>query len=201
MSSAILFCVLAFVFAPFFEISTTFYVQALPKPRGLPPISSVASRGTTRQILAFLAAHNAIRAEYKVPDLIWSRSLADKAVFWADKCLFKHSDGVLSSTPYGENVAAATGDFSITDAFATFISDKGKWFAVEKTLFHLRHLIDKYDPSHPSYLRFTQVVWKSTTEVGCAVSQCNSLFNQNVGPAMMYVCLYNPAGNVVGQIK
>lgn len=199
MSSVILLCVLAFVFGPFFQIS---YVQALPKPRALPSISSVASRGTTRQILAFLDAHNAIRAEYKVPDLRWSSSLAEKAVFWADKCLFQHSNGVLISTPYGENIAAGTGEFSVTDAVATFINDKGKWFAIHSTYDLLTLLlIDKYDPSHPSYLRFTQVVWKSTTEIGCAVSQCNSLFDQNASPARIYVCLYNPAGNVVGQAE
>lgn len=57
----------------------------------------------------------------------------------------------------------------------------------------------QYDPTHPSYLLFTQVVWKSTTQLGCAVSSCDGIFDRALGPAALYVCLYDPVGNVIGQ--
>ena len=60
-------------------------------------------------------------------------------------------------------------------------------------------LADNYNPAHPSYLRFTQVVWRSTTELGCSVSVCENFFDSKHGRANFFVCLYNPAGNVVGQ--
>jgi len=175
-----LFYVLAFFCVPFFQ-QAAFFVHALPKPRALPDISSVASRGTSRQNNAFLDAHNAVRSQHGASALTWSSDLANRAAFWADGCQLKHSGGVLRSTSYGENIAAGTGGFSVTDAAATFIDDKAQ-----------------YNPSYPSYLRFTQVVWKSTTELGCAVSECKNLFGPNTGTSKIFVCLYNPPGNVVG---
>jgi len=153
-------------------------VQAFPTP---------TANGPTRfprqfdQISAFLNAHNAIRAQHNATALRWSPYFARVAEFWADQCQFKHTNGVLSKEPYGEILAAGTGDFPIDAAVETFVSDQGK-----------------YHPANPSYLRFTQVVWKSTTQVGCAVSQCDDIFDPSFGTATLYVCLYNPPGNVIG---
>ncbi|KAJ3507224.1 hypothetical protein NLJ89_g6429 [Agrocybe chaxingu] len=175
------FVALFYTFALLFTLFTSgIYAHVIPRHRHVP---AIASRGSQRQIDAFLDAHNTIRASHSAPALTWSTSLAEKAELWADRCQFKHSDGRLSDTLYGENIAAATGDFTIPAAVATFISDE-----------------DKYDPANPSYLRFTQVVWKSTTELGCAVSQCRGLFPQALSTrTTLYVCLYNPAGNIVGK--
>ena len=32
--------------------------------------------------------------------------------------------------------------------------------------------IGQYNPNNPTYSHFTQVVWKSTTQLGCAVATC-----------------------------
>jgi len=175
---------LFFVLAVIFSFFPNLYVGAYPSllRRHVPPLHSIASRDTTRQIDAFLDAHNTIRAEHNATALQWSTTLAQNAETWADQCQFKSTNGVLSNELYGENIAAGTGDFSITAAVASFVQDQ-----------------DKYDPANPSYLHFTQVVWKSTTELGCAVSQCDGIFDKSLGPASLYVCLYNPVGNVIGQ--
>ena len=49
------------------------------------------------------------------------------------------------------------------------------------------------EPIKPSgnYLHYTQIIWKKTTEVGCAISKCN---NGNY----YCVCNYSPPGNVIG---
>lgn len=130
----------------------------------------------------FLNAHNEVRLQHGAVPLTWSSSLADKAEQWANQCQFKHTDGVLSTTSYGENIAAGTGQFTIRKAVGTFVADEGK-----------------YDPAHPSYLHFTQVVWKATTQLGCAVAQCDGIFDKSAGKASLYVCLYDPVGNVIGQ--
>ncbi|KAF9057924.1 CAP domain-containing protein [Panaeolus papilionaceus] len=145
--------------------------------------SEIASRTPEQDIDTYLTSHNVIRAIHNATALEWSKPLALKARFWAGMCRFQHSGGILSSTTYGENIAAGSGDFPIEAAVATFVSDE-----------------DQYDPANPSYLRFTQVVWKSTTEVGCAANTCIGLFkDQPLTPVTMYVCLYNPAGNIIGK--
>jgi len=154
----------------------------MPRSRHRSSLHSIAGRQSFAQVSAFLDAHNSVRALHNAPALKWSPSLAKKAKKWADKCQFKHSDGNLSDQIYGENVAAGTGIFPISAAVATFVDDQSK-----------------YDPAHPSFLRFTQVVWKSTSELGCAVSKCNGIFDKSLGPATFYVCLYDPAGNVIGK--
>lgn len=120
-----LFYFLAFFCASLLQSQAALFAHALPKPRQLPDVSSVASRGTPRQNSAFLDQHNAVRNPHGAPALTWSRDLADKAAFWADRCKLEHSGGVLSSNRYGENIAGGTGSFSITDAVSTFINDGG----------------------------------------------------------------------------
>ena len=39
----------------------------------------------------------------------------------------------------------------------------------------------QYDPSNPVASHFTQMVWKSTTQLGCAVQSCNGIFDSSYG--------------------
>ncbi|GAW08618.1 CAP domain-containing protein [Lentinula edodes] len=163
-------------------LSTFFLVHAVPIGLGLG--NSLSSRDDSYlDITQYLAAHNTIRAVHDAPLLIWSDDLAIGAQAWANACNFKHSDGVLSELPYGENMAAATGDFGINAAVESFMSDE-----------------DSYDPSSPTFSDFTQIVWKNTTTVGCAYNtQCGNIFPSSSSMATLHVCLYNPPGNVVGE--
>ena len=38
-----------------------------------------------------------------------------------------------------------------------------------------------YNPNNPVASHFTQVVWKGTTQVGCAVQLCDGVFSSNAG--------------------
>ncbi|TDL29851.1 PR-1-like protein [Rickenella mellea] len=144
------------------------------------PSLSAPSGATPDDISAYLTAHNDARAEHGAAPLTWSDDLASKAQEWANGCQFKHSGGSLG--PYGENLAAGTGSFPIASAIGLWVAEG-----------------PQYDPSNPQASHFTQVVWKATTQVGCAAAQCEGIFDASYGPATYYVCEYNPAGNVLTQ--
>lgn len=142
-----------------------------------------SKRASITQMTSFLSSHNLERLVRGARPLTWSSSLASKAEEWANSCQFRHSDGVLIDEPYGENIVAASGRFTVESAVKTFIDTKPQ------------------SSSEPFYNQWTQVVWKDTKELGCAVSTCNNIFEPAYGPATMMVCLYYPAGNVVGEFK
>jgi len=63
-----------------------------------------------------------------------------------------------------------------------------------------------YNPDNPTYSHFTQVVWKSTTQLGCAIVNCHPaglmntdgspLFEERFGDSLFAVCEYDPPGNI-----
>ncbi|KAJ7590312.1 PR-1-like protein [Mycena floridula] len=149
---------------------------------GLAMPVSRSSETSADDIAAYLQSHNDARAQHGANPLSWSDDLASKAQSWADRCVFEHSGGSLG--PFGENLAAGTGSFGIADAIQIWV-DEAK----------------DYNPAAPVASHFTQVVWKSTTQVGCAVQSCNGIFDPVFGPANFFVCEYNPAGNVIGEFS
>ncbi|TEB35737.1 PR-1-like protein [Coprinellus micaceus] len=169
--------------ALFVTLLTLLDLQVLAAP-GHHTALAMARRSITLKssdIDTFLDAHNIVRSQHGAAPLTWSPELATKASLWADLCMMKHSDGILMTEPYGEHVVAATGDFSIRDAVGTFLQDKGAC------------------PAKPVYNHWTQVVWKTTTELGCAIASCRNAIENGLRRETLYVCLYNPAGNVIGQ--
>lgn len=127
---------------------------------------------------AYLDAHNTLRAAYGADALSWSDTLASVAQNWANGCVFEHS-----GSQYGENLAAGTGDYTIPSAMQLWADEASS-----------------YNASNPEFSHFTQMVWKSTTELGCAVATCNDLV-EGWGSSKFYVCNYNPAGNVIGEFS
>jgi hypothetical protein len=97
---------------------------------------------------------------------------------WADGCKFEHSGG-----QFGENLAAGTGDaYTIASAVKSWTDE-----------------VSQYNSADPQPSHFTQVVWKATTQVGCAVQDCSGIFDASYGLAHFHVCEYSPAGNVIGE--
>lgn len=100
-------------------------VVALPATKLSGHVTRLPSkRATSLQITSYLDAHNKVRALHGAENLVWNTTLAEKAREWASLCSFQHSDGLLLDTPYGENIVAATGKFSIDAAVETFVQDQ-----------------------------------------------------------------------------
>ncbi|KAF8912841.1 CAP domain-containing protein [Gymnopilus junonius] len=153
-----------------------------PSPASAPAPAS-GNDGTTSNadIQAYLAGHNTIRAQHGASPLTWNDNLASKAQQWANNCKFVHSGGSLG--PFGENLAAGTGsDYGIATAIKSWTDE-----------------VSQYNPNNPVPSHFTQVVWKATTEVGCAVQSCSGIFAASFGLAKFFVCEYSVQGNVIGE--
>ncbi len=157
-----------------------------------PGVAAATPAGTGSTITAaqrdeILAQHNLFRAEVGQPPLAWDPTIAAGAQDWADA---KQADGRFehSSTDLGENLAGgevkdatirlATG-VGVTppdDERANYQTDPQPTGQEKKVVGH-----------------YTQIVWSSTTKVGCGFSKANKL------AFGMVVCRYSPPGNVRGE--
>jgi pathogenesis-related protein 1 len=148
-----------------------------------------------------LSAHNTWRSEVGSPALKWSADLQAKAQTWADQLKGKGC-GMKHSGP-GENLywASAQKSASGKDADGNWIwknslqavSDKkvvDSWGSEKQWYDYASNSCNA--PAGKACGHYTQVVWKETTEVGCANAVCDD-FSQ------VWVCNYAPAGNMQGQ--
>ena len=129
--------------------------------------------GSCPDAQAALDAHNKARAQYGAAPLLWSKTLVDYAQNVANKCVFQHSNG-----PYGENLAIGT----------VMTCEKATQLWMQEA--------SKYPPGGtPGFSEatghFSQVVWKSTLQVGCAIRSCPN--------GEFVVCEYYPPGNYIGE--
>ncbi|KAK7002505.1 PR-1-like protein [Favolaschia claudopus] len=131
---------------------------------------------------AYFDAHNEERSTLGVAPLQWNlRSARD----WSSKCNNHHSNGILG--PLGENLAAGTGVYSVSDAVRYWNNEK-----------------PSYDPMNPQPSHWTQVVWKETTDLG-VISEINvyacpaGVIFPGYGITQYHVCEYWPAGKCTGE--
>ncbi|XCN75029.1 MAG: CAP domain-containing protein [Candidatus Electrothrix aestuarii] len=148
------------------------------------------ARGNSVDSSAITAAHNQWRSKTRVPSLAWSTTLAANAQRWATQlaqsgCNMKHS-----TTSYGENIFWA-GPLSYSNG-----TSKVQDITDQNVVDSWGDEIENYDygsnSCHGVCGHYTQVVWKSTKEVGCGMAVCSD-------KGQIWVCQYNPPGNMAGQ--
>ncbi|WP_446010921.1 CAP domain-containing protein [Candidatus Electrothrix sp.] len=160
--------------------------------------TAITSSGTATRSLnpsAVITAHNKWRAKVGVPGLKWSDILAKRSKSWAKtlagRCIMKHSHG----EPYGENIFYA-GPLTQTDPsggktnVSQQISSKdvvNTWGEEKKWYDYRSNSCHGGECGH-----YTQVIWKDTTEVGCAMALCKN-------NAQIWVCQYKEPGNLRGK--
>jgi uncharacterized protein YkwD len=135
-----------------------------------------------------LAAHNQVRAEAGVAPLVWDSALGDVAanyaVYLAVTNSFQHSDQ--SHRPdTGENLWMGTrGAYS-------FEAMVGGWSSEQRDFVPGVFPAVSRAGSWEKVGHYTQMVWPTTTRVGCAIA--SNAANDYL------VCRYSPAGNVMGK--
>ena len=144
---------------------------------------------------AMLAAHNKWRAQVGVGPLSYSPELAASAQAWADElkqsnhCRMRHSS---SQGQYGENLFWASpvvwsdGRRELSQVPPEKPVDS--WGSEQRDYNHVNN------SCRPGKMcgHYTQLVWKTSTQVGCARAVCADSQEQ------VWVCQYQPAGNWLG---
>jgi pathogenesis-related protein 1 len=146
------------------------------------------------QVSEALTAHNRWRARVSVPPLAWSEALAQSSARWAaqldqdGQCRMEHSD----APDLGENLYWASPIRWSTGL--TTAQDVRPAFVVDVWGRELTDYLAESNTCRPGKTcgHYTQIVWKETREVGCALRVCGV-------KDQVWVCQYRPAGNYIGQ--
>ncbi|KAF5337478.1 hypothetical protein D9758_013583 [Tetrapyrgos nigripes] len=135
-------------------------------------------RATEAEKAIYMQMHNTVRAKYNAPALVWNDTLATYAQNYVNKCIWEHSN----PNPYGENLAAGY----------------GKSYNIAKGIQDWANENTTYSYENPKASHFTQMVWKSSLQLGCAVQNCTLAVLGN-HLSTYIVCEYYPKGNVRGK--
>lgn len=147
-------------------------------PPSYAPYYPPSSRAPSSLSQDMLAAHNAVRARAGVPPLAWSATLAAVAQEWANNLIASHAFYHRPGNRYGENLYSLSGG-------ATSPAEVVATWAAEARGYDVRSNTCAGVCGH-----YTQLVWRNTTTVGCGVATDSE--------REVWVCDYNPPGNVVG---
>jgi pathogenesis-related protein 1 len=146
--------------------------------------------GEPAELRGITLAHNEARAaeNANLPPLQWDPALADIARAWGAMCqdndqpigLIDHNPNRSAGYPtyVGENIAGGGSPLGAVDL----------WMQEKADYNHANN------SCNGTCGHYTQIVWRDTLKVGCAVVDCPSLrYNPSV------VCDYGPGGNIGGQ--
>ncbi len=151
----------------------------------VPAFSAGMTLGEQAEVLA---AHNNERRAVGVGPIAWSPHLAADAERWAAH-LARINDMVHYGSMgepdngEGENLFMGTARAYRVDQMVGYWSD-------EKRVFRRVHRWDQNDRTFEAVGHYTQMVWRDTHEVGCAIAS-----NRDYD---FLVCRYSQAGNVLG---
>lgn len=149
------------------------------------PLSANEEEGINPFALRLLEEHNDARDDVGVPRLTWSNRLAAEAQQWAE--VLAQRGNMQHSTHEGRGGAGenlwmgSAGHYGPEVMIGAFVDEQRIFRA--GTFPHVSTTGRWNDVGH-----YTQVVWRDTSEVGCAVAQG--------GGNDFLVCRYWPAGNV-----
>ncbi|PNY24291.1 Cell wall protein PRY3, partial [Tolypocladium capitatum] len=169
-----------------------------PHPPPPPPPAPLLNLGNYQQTM--IDQHNVHRRNHSAPDLAWDGTLAQYATNTANTCVFQH-DMNQGYGGYGQNLAS-WGSSGFIDDLLVKMAASGvteQWYNGEVTSWQY------YGQPNPppgtdidKWGHFTQVVWKSSTKVGCATVKCPAGTVLSL-ESWYTVCNYNPPGNFGGE--
>jgi hypothetical protein len=148
---------------------------------------------------AFVASHNQARSgplnpppSPALPPVTWDGILADAVYNYAIRCqgtmgLLSHNANrsadyqALGGDGYvGENIYGSSGNATPAGAMALWMAEAADYDYASGDIGSAGH--------------YTQVVWRASVRIGCAIVDCPALTYHNT-----VICDYAPGGNISGQ--
>ena len=149
-----------------------------------------ADRGAPLLRTVVLNAHNDARAEFGVAPMAWSEQLATEAMghaqYMARTGIYGHDQTPGRRKKQGENLWMGTRGAYRYEVMLGHLVDEWRHYRPGRFP-NISRTGTWSDVSH-----YTQIVWPTTTHVGCATASNRS--------DDYLVCRYLPAGNVVGTV-
>jgi pathogenesis-related protein 1 len=157
-------------------------------------LASAAHALTPPEQSEMIAAHNRWRQAAGVPDIRWSPPLAATAQQWADNlknqqsCKPSHSpaSGMGENLYWASPMRHSSGAVALQSINAAKVVDS--WGSEKQDYDHAANTC----AAGKMCGHYTQVVWRSTTDIGCAKAVCSD-------QSQVWVCNYTPPGNWRGQ--
>ena len=162
-------------------------------------VMPVAPARTPASMFGMLAAHNQVRTRLGLKPLSWSPQLAAYSQDWSAYlassrgCRMIHrQEAGKDYRQYGENLFWASpeywsdGTLSLQPVSAAQVADD---WAGERQHYHYGSNSCRPGKQCGHY---TQMIWRSTTRVGCGMSFCPDY-------GQVWVCSYDPPGNWIGE--
>ena len=173
------------------QLTTTTTTTTISIQEQLSNTTSVVVDITTE---SFLLPHNMVRmnvfpvASPLLPDMTMSSLMTSYASTFTQACVYKH--GGPNFGTYGQNVFASVGGIPTASGIVTAWASESRFYNYDTHTCDVGRVCTHY----------TQVVWRKSVEVGCAVQKCfvNSPFS-TTAPWYFAVCNYKPHGNYVGE--
>lgn len=129
---------------------------------------------------SYLNEHNFYRKIIGVKDLTWSNMLTSEAQHLANLRAAKPYSADIT-TDYGINIYKSVSRPTAEIAVSSWAKSQ-KYYHGEEMNNNNIQIIGHY----------TQIIWNSTTKLGCALSQTQ-------GKTYILICLYSPIGNKIGE--
>ncbi|XP_025948803.2 peptidase inhibitor R3HDML [Dromaius novaehollandiae] len=174
------------------------------------PVAGVGVPGSRRRrhisprdMSAILDYHNRVRAQVSPPAanmeyMVWDERLARAAEAWAARCLWDHGPPQLMKH-VGQNLSIHSGRYRSA-------VDLVKSWHHEKQHYSFPHP-GECNPRCPAKCstsvcsHYTQMVWASSSRLGCAVNTCANVrvWGSTWRRAVLLVCNYAVKGNWIGE--
>ncbi|KAI9789294.1 MAG: hypothetical protein M1833_002436 [Piccolia ochrophora] len=130
-----------------------------------------------------LKTHRNERARHGLPPLLWDNEIAKAASDHASKCKFVH----FTPPGQGQNIIAGVANMSeIVKMWSYEEEPNYRWYGSEPP--------EVSDDAFTKFGHYSQVNWKGTVRIGCAVADCSSNLVSGQWDSFG-VCNYADAGN------